>query len=583
MVGSNAQAQPHNGVAPRALATDLPAEDVQATFCATLIDEWVRLGVSHAVVAPGSRSTPMAVALAERGDIAVHVVHDERVAGFIALGLGLSGIPALLLCTSGTAAANFFPAVVEAGLSAVPMIVLTADRPPELRGVGAPQTIDQVDLYGHHARWFHDAEIATAQAATAWRPLASEAFAHAAEGPVQLNLGFREPLLGVPAALPPSRDPQASSDIVGALGGHEARGRSEGQADNVPASFVAVRGLILVGGRSGVTAAQVAALHTATGWPILADPVSGMRDLDGVVTTAESLLRHRPFAAAHAPDTVVRIGRPSTSKTLGQWVDRAVAAGGTLVQVGGPGTIDPAHNVAARCSIDAVITAADDVEPSSEWSAAWLTADSLSSAAINSALDALDSAGELTEPGVARVVARHLVASTHLVVSSSMPVRDHEWFGGPSASAHANRGANGIDGVTSTALGLALAQGSAAVLIGDLAFVHDSNALMGLAARGTDLRIVVVDNGGGGIFSFLPQAARLGPNRFEQLFGTPHDTDVLTLARAHGLAVDDITSADALAQRLGQEGPWVVRVRSSRDRNVEVHTLLHAAVATALG
>ena len=175
---------------------------MQATFCATLVDEWIRLGVSHAVVAPGSRSTPMALALTERSELAVHVVHDERVAAFVALGLGIDGSPALLLCTSGTAAANFFPAVVEAGLSAIPMIVVTADRPEELRGVGAPQTIDQIDLYGRHVRWSRDAGVADDGERSLWRSLAADAWTHASIGPVQLNLPFREPLLGEAGELP---------------------------------------------------------------------------------------------------------------------------------------------------------------------------------------------------------------------------------------------------------------------------------------------------------------------------------------------------------------------------------------------
>jgi 2-succinyl-5-enolpyruvyl-6-hydroxy-3-cyclohexene-1-carboxylate synthase len=575
MVGSNAHTRSQDVPPPGPLVHDLPAHDVQATFCATLVDEWIRLGVGHAVVAPGSRSTPMAVALAQRGDIEVHVVHDERAAAFISLGLGLEGIPSLLLCTSGTAAANFFPAVVEAGLSDVPMIVLTADRPPELRGVGAPQTIDQIELYGSHVRWFHDADIATVEGASTWRPLADEAFTHAADGPVQINLGFREPLLGTPAELP-----EPTTRLRDESG---AREHQNHHADSVPASFATSRGLILAGGRSGISAEQVAAVHAATGWPVLADPISGMRHLDGVVTTAESLLRHQPFAKDHIPDYVVRIGRPSTSKTLAQWIDRAVGAGATLLQIGGPGTIDPARNVAARCSIEDVLAAVADVEQSAGWLASWLAAESAATAAIAAALASLDQAGELTEPGDARVVADALPSTTRLIVSSSMPVRDHEWFGGQRASAHANRGANGIDGVTSTALGVALREGSAAVLIGDLAFVHDSNALVGLAARGADLRIVSVDNGGGGIFSFLPQATRLDHDRFEQLFGTPHGTDVLALAAAHGIATHDIDSAVALGEQLGRRGPWVVRVSSTRDRNVEVHALLHAAVAACLG
>ena len=177
--------------------------DVQATFCATLVDEWVHHGVTHAVVAPGSRSTPMALALAGRAELGLHVVHDERSAAFVALGLGLGGTPAVLLCTSGTAAANFHPAVVEAGLSNVPMIVVTADRPPELRDVGAAQTVDQNGLYGGSVRWYHDPGIADGAAAGSWRSLGRRCFAAAATGPVHLNLPFREPFLGEVAELPP--------------------------------------------------------------------------------------------------------------------------------------------------------------------------------------------------------------------------------------------------------------------------------------------------------------------------------------------------------------------------------------------
>ena len=543
--------------------------DVQATFCATLVDEWARSGVSHAVISPGSRSTPMAVALAERDDIDIHIVHDERVAGFLALGLGFSGTAALLLCTSGTAAANFFPAVVEAGLSDIPMVVLTADRPPELRGVGAPQTIDQTDLYGAHVRWFHEAEVANVDTRNDWRPLAQQAVTQSAQGPVQMNLAFREPLLGTSQELP-----QAIEPLTHVL---------EQETWPVPEALGQARGVILVGGRSGVSADDVRTLRAATGWPLVADPISGFRHLDGVVTAAESMLRHTPFAHGHLPDAVIRIGRPSTSKTLAQWTDRAVAHGATLVQVGGPGVIDPGRNVAARCSIADVIDRCGGVRPDPAWTLSWESADRAADQAILATLVKLNRTGELTEPGVARLVADHLPDTVELVVSSSMPVRDHEWFGGANARAHANRGANGIDGVTSTALGLALGQGSAAVLIGDLAFVHDSNALAGLAGRMTDLRIVVVDNDGGGIFSFLPQAAALSTERFEQLFGTPHGTDVLALAAAHGLAAIDVSTADQLIDQLAQPGPWVARIASTRSRNVEVHAVLHEAVAAALG
>ena len=554
------------------------AQDVQATFCATLVDEWIHQGVRSAVIAPGSRSTPLAMALAARIELSVQVVHDERVAGFVALGVGLSGVPSILLCTSGTAAANFFPAVVEAGLSDVPMIVVTADRPEELRGVGAPQTIDQIELYGGHVRWYHDPGVADAAERGRWRALAAETMQRAQAGPIQLNLPFREPLLGVAEDLPEA--------LAGSTAGRTAL--HDGQKPSVPVGetggellgeITAARGLILAGGRSGVDAASVAALHALTGWPILADPISGTRHLDGVVTTSESMLRSATFADSHLPDIVVRLGRPSTSKTLAQWVDRAVSGGAQLLQIGGPGLIDPGGNVDAVVTIGVVIAAVMGSTKDSGWLDDWVAADCAADAAV---LAALSETGELSEPLVARTVADHLPAGVELVVSSSMPIRDYEWFGGRRAAAHSNRGANGIDGVMSTARGIAAMGKSAAVLIGDLAFVHDSNALVGLVANSIDLRIVVVDNDGGGIFSFLPQASTLEHDRFEQLFGTPLGTDVVALAVAHGLEAHTVATTDELIDQLATPGPWVVRVESTRDRNVEVHADLHAAVVAAI-
>ena len=554
------------------------AQDVQATFCATLVDEWIHQGVRSAVIAPGSRSTPLAMALAARIELSVQVVHDERVAGFVALGVGLSGVPSILLCTSGTAAANFLPAVVEAGLSDVPMIVVTADRPEELRGVGAPQTIDQIELYGGHVRWYHDPGVADAAERGRWRALAAETMQRAQAGPIQLNLPFREPLLGVAEDLPEA--------LAGSTAGRTAL--HDGQKPSVPVGetggellgeITAARGLILAGGRSGVDAASVAALHALTGWPILADPISGMRHLDGVVTTSESMLRSATFADSHLPDIVVRLGRPSTSKTLAQWVDRAVSGGAQLLQIGGPGLIDPGGNVDAVVTIGVVIAAVMGSTKDSGWLDDWVAADCAADAAV---LAVLSKTGELSEPLVARTVADHLPAGVELVVSSSMPIRDYEWFGGRRAAAHSNRGANGIDGVMSTARGIAAMGKSAAVLIGDLAFVHDSNALVGLVANSIDLRIVVVDNDGGGIFSFLPQASTLEHDRFEQLFGTPLGTDVVALAVAHGLEAHTVATTDELIDQLATPGPWVVRVESTRDRNVEVHADLHAAVVAAI-
>ena len=554
-----------------------PAADVQATYCATLADEWIRRGVRHAVVAPGSRSTPMALALAARDELEVHVVHDERVAAFVALGLGIprdhldQRIPALLLCTSGTAAANFLPAVVEAGLSAIPMIVLTADRPDELRGVGAPQTIDQVGLYGTHVRWSCDPGVPDATGAGEWRALASTAFADGSTGPVQLNLAFREPLVGVAGELPPPVDDVIDLDEPDIV-------------DAAPPVFDQERGVILVGGAHGVDPDAIVELGRRTRWPIVADPQSGLRGL-GDVTTIDALLRVEAVALGLFPEVIVRIGRPSTSKVLAQWT---AAPGPVLIQVGGPGRIDPAHNVAAVCTIESLLDAAPtdvsldagDGRVDGAWLGAWKTVESLASRALR---DVLSADGRFTEPAVARTVADHLPPGVWLTVSSSMPVRDLEWFGGSAAVAHANRGANGIDGVISTALGRSLRSGEpGVVLIGDLAFVHDSNALVALRSRGVDLRIVVIDNDGGGIFSFLSQAASLDHSRFEQLFGTPLGTDVLAIAAAHRLETCTVTTRSELTARLQRPGPWVCRVASSRPANVDDHDALNAAIQRAV-
>ena len=552
-------------------AADPRPEDVQATFCATLVDEWLSLGVRHAVIAPGSRSTPMALALTDRHEMCVHVVHDERSAAFVALGLGVDGDPALLLCTSGTAAANFYPAVVEAGLSEIPMIVLTADRPEELRGVGAPQTIDQIDLFGRHVAWSRDPGVPDDDERTLWRELAVDAWTHAGVGPVQLNLAFREPLLGTVGELPGGSGTRPR-DRSTASGGR--------RSDPVPSIDVA-RGLIVVGGRHDVAIEDITALSAATGWPIVADPISAMRHLPDAISTVDAMLRSERFAAEQLPDVIIRVGRPAASKVLAQWTKRATDAGATLVQVGGPGVIDPDHNVAAVVSIEQLLATSSGrvSEPDARWAESWISADVVADQVI---IDVLGRFDELTEPGVARTVADTIPDDAELVVASSMPVRDLEWFGGRRARAHANRGANGIDGVLGTALGRALAGRTTFVLLGDLAFVHDSNALTALDRREVDLRIVVVDNDGGGIFSFLPQAAALTDDRFEQLFGTPLGVDIVALAASYGLEARTVLAVDELVDQLAQPGSWVCCVPTDRRHNVEVHAMLHAAVSDAL-
>lgn len=574
--------------------------DVQATFCATLVDEWVRCGVAHAIVAPGSRSTPMALALAADPRIEVQVHHDERSAAFIALGVGLaSGHPALVLTTSGTATAHLHPAVIEAHQACIPLIALTADRPPELQQVGAPQTVDQAHLYGRSVRWFADVGVPDAATAPTWRSLAARAVAEATTGPagpgpVQLNLPFREPLVGEPGPLPAGRPDGARwHTTVGRRFAVDRRG-----TERLGQLLDADRGVIVAGEGAGEPEV-VLALSAATGWPVLADPRSGVRAAAApegapgtVVAAFDAILRHGPTAGALRPEVVLRLGGPPASKELARWIAGAEAV---VVGVDAHGRwFDPEHQAAHVLHADptAVASALARIVGGREGGASWAAQWSSAEAAAQGAIDATLATEDLpTEPGVARTILDALPAGATLVVSSSMPVRDLEWYGSAGdVRVLANRGANGIDGVVSTAIGAALVgrrTGAAtAVLLGDVALLHDANALLGLAARELDLTIVAIDNDGGGIFSFLPQAEALPAERFEQLFGTPHGVDLSVLAAAHGLVtVEPAGAADvatAISACAGAGGARLVRIATDRQANVALHRRIHEAVADAL-
>jgi 2-succinyl-5-enolpyruvyl-6-hydroxy-3-cyclohexene-1-carboxylate synthase len=537
----------------------------QATMCATFVDQWIRDGVVNAVIAPGSRSTPMALALVGRPEIHVEIFHDERAAAFAALGVGLaSGVPAIVLCTSGTAATHFHAAVVEAHLSDVPMIAVTADRPPELRDVGAAQTIDQTKLFGSAVRWFHDPGVAAVEAAPTWRALARQVLdaAIGSSGPVHLNLPFREPLVAEPFDLP---IPYLGAPVV------EATVPLLGE---LASELGSARGII-VAGRGIDDPRAVAALARHMGWPVLADPRSGCRGLDEAISSFDAILRSDAFAAAHRPDVVVHLGEPPASKVLSEWLRDTH---GVQVRVSTVmRSIDPSHVVSHRfrCTVSAFcaqLIGAHVGGGGSDWSARWHRAQQQ---VTDAWATEFGSRPELTEPDVARAVS---MFDGLAVVASSMPIRDIEWFGstGQRARVLCNRGANGIDGTVATAIGAAMATGEpVVVLLGDVALLHDQSALSALAQRSVDVRIIVIDNDGGGIFSFLPQAALLAPDRFEQLFGTPHGTDLCAVGAAHGLPVATVTTAAELHSWLQHPGPWLVRVPSTRDGNFAVHRQLN--------
>ena len=559
--------------------------DTAATFCATMADELVRAGVRHVVVAPGSRSTPLALALAAEARLQLHVFHDERSAGFAALGIGLAtGRPAVVLCTSGTAAAELHAAVVEAHQAEVPLVVCTADRPVELRDVGAPQTIEQDRLYGSAVRRFVDLGVPDPAISGRWRSLVSRAVADAITpwpGPVHLNLPFREPLVGRPGELPAGRPDGAPWHQVLSGAGVLDPSDLELLAERLDRQ----RGVVVAGAGAGDPAA-VHDLAAAAGWPVLADPRSGCRlPRPHTVAAFDDLLRHPPFAADHNPDVVLRLGRPPASKVLAQWL---AASGAEQVQVTATaGWVDPEGTAAARVVADPTLLCRDLVKRLSAgartpWAARWRHAEERAQRAITAALAGYD---HPTEPALARALVAALPDGGILVTSSSMPVRDVEWYAAPRDGLRvvANRGANGIDGVVSTAVGVAVGSGApTALLIGDIAFLHDTNGLLGLAARPADLTMIVADNDGGGIFSFLPQATEVDAERFEQLFGTPHGVDPSAVAAAHGIAAAELTDLASLPSMLGG-GPRVVRVRTDRGENVAVHRAIHDAVAAASG
>ncbi len=595
-----------------AAMTDLstaPTEVLNATFCATLVDEWIRAGVTDAVISPGSRSTPMALALADRPEVAVHVHHDERAAGFTALGLGLaSGRPAVVLTTSGTAAVELHPAVVEAHQAAVAMIVATADRPPELHHVGAPQTVDQNRLFGTSVRWFVDPGTPSADGAPSWRSLGARTVAEATTGPngpgpVHLNLPFREPLLGTAGELPTGR-PHGRP--------WHATTPTSVPVDDLDVAWASVpsgRGLLVAGAGCGDPEA-ITALAEHTGWPVLADPRSGCRTGHrSVVTTADTVLRSEDLAADLRPDLVVRLGEPPASKVLGAWL---AASGACQVVVDRHGRWYDADRIADHVvhadpsALARHLVASVPATTASGWRGRWEDIERAASTALDGLLLGADAQQpaepELTDPGVARTlthVLRSLDEPADLVVSSSMPIRDLEWYGGTTGRTRvlANRGANGIDGVVSTAVGVALTRRGSGVrtvaLVGDLAFLHDTNALLGLADRGVDLTVVVVDNAGGGIFSFLPPARELPAERFELLFGTPHRADLAGLASAHRLPATVVRAADgtgafatALTATIDRGGVEVVVAETDRTTNVafhdHVHRTVHGAVHQAL-
>jgi len=563
----------------------IKAANAGQAFARASVDEWIRCGLTHVCLSPGSRSTPLALAFAERPEIQLHVLIDERSSSFLALGIAKRiRRPVAVVTTSGTAAANLYPAVVEAKQSTTPLLVITADRPPELRDTGANQAIDQIKLYGGYPKWFH--EVGVPEAAPGmpeyWRSTACRAY-HSSEifppGPVHLNVALREPFI------PGPEDPEFPYPLDGRPGGRPwsiVTGRRSLPPDDEVLRLAeeiagSEKGLI-VAGACEVDPQPIVDLAAAAGWPLLAEPHSNARYGPTAVSAYEALLRNETFLTQHRPEVVLRIGSSGTSPALVSLLDPSIRQ----VHIGASDSWpDPRRGISYFVKADPEEVCRALVEqvgsrPRSAWLEAWLRAEANARAAIDAALDEMEA---VSEPAIARDLAAVLPNGATLVVGSSMPIRDLDWFMRPREGLRilANRGASGIDGFVSTTLGAALAvPGPTVGFCGDLSMLHDQNGLM-LAAQGNVSAVfVVINNNGGGIFSFLPQADHSGP--FELLFGTPHNLDFAAIAATYRVAYQRLRKPSelgpVLAAALAKGGVHLIEARTDRSDNVRLHRRL---------
>jgi 2-succinyl-5-enolpyruvyl-6-hydroxy-3-cyclohexene-1-carboxylate synthase len=594
-------------------------------YVSAFIDELQRSGVQDVVICPGSRSTPLATACAAHPGMKVWMHLDERSAAFFGLGLAKkTRRPVALLCTSGTAAANFLPALVEAALTHVPLLALTADRPHELRDNGAPQAIDQNRLYGKYVKWFVDVALpeATNEALRSIRTLANRAAALTTSipaGPVHLNFPFREPLTPDPIPDQPLPPPE-ERDVVAWYGrpentpfitvtnaslaapAAETLHRLAGRVDE------AVCGLIIVGPQDDpVLPEALVPLAQHLGYPILADPLSlvrcGPHAGDLVLSSYDAFLRDAAFVSKHPPEIILRFGAMPTSKPVLLYLKR-YASCPLMVIDGQEGWEEPTQlaselihaQPALLCQelytlleeTSGHIGASEHAERRDDppsWIASWIHADQLTRQALQEGMEEFQ---PLFEGRVFSELAALLPEEATLYVGNSMPVRDLDtffWTSERQLHILGNRGANGIDGVVSSALGASAGAAVPTVLvIGDLSFLHDLGGLVAAHLHQLSLTIVLINNDGGGIFSFLPQANH--PAHFEQLFGTPTGLDVRYAVQMYGGQFRRVSSWEdfrqAVTKGISGGGLQVIEVQTERESNVQMHRRLWQRVSRAL-
>jgi len=586
-------------------------------FVQAFCEEVQRAALRNVVICPGSRSTPLALACAAQPGLRVWMHVDERSAAFFALGMARRlQEPVALLCTSGTAAANFFPAIVEARLTHVPLLVLTADRPPELRDNGAPQTIDQNRLYGVHVKWFVEVALpeASNQALRYVRTLANRAVAltrMVPAGPVHLNFPFREPLVPVAHAdqpLPPAPHRDAVSwqgradgaPYVTVSDAPLGAASSETLAHLVSVLQKLPRGLIIAGPLANANLTlPLVRLAEWLGYPILADPLSQLRcgnhNRRQILSSYDAFLRLDSFVARVQPQVVLRFGAMPTSKPVLLYLQRYADCQHIVVDGQGDWN-EPTQLATDVIHADPVAFCLDllqhfpvpveETEETRSWLHTWQQADLVTRQVLHQAMQ------DFSHPFEGRIfseLAELIPAKSTLYVGNSMPVRDLDtFFWGGQRPVHilGNRGANGIDGLVSSALGASAASPSAPAIlvIGDLSFFHDLNGLLAARLHRLNLTVILVNNDGGGIFSFLPQADH--PEHFEQLFGTPTGLDFQPVVQMYGGTFQRIATWEefraAFEQSAGTDGLHVIELQTERASNVDMHRQLWRVVEQAL-
>lgn len=560
----------------------LDFRNVNALWASVIAETLVRAGVGHVVVSPGSRSTPLAFAFAANAGLEAIPMLDERSASFFALGLAKrEGRPVALLCTSGTAGANYFPAVIEAHEAGVPLVVFTADRPPEMRGCASGQTIDQQGLFGGYAGFFH--ELATPEATEPLLRYLRQSVAHAVDrargplaGPVHLNVPFRDPLV-------PSDDSgrtlSAASRIDWDLFFEQVQPAGFAAVLSSPPLLSASVHGVVVAGPLGVAdgeahAAAVGEISRRLGWPVLADGLSALRNhaskVPHLVTRYDAILRDANAAESLKPEVVLVIGEWPTSKILRSVVESARPVVYLLTQR--PDNRDALHGSTRRVLLtaDALAQSLPLTESINGYQRMWASYERRASEELSRRLAA---AQEMIEPKAAWLLGKHLPAHTTVSVANSMPIRDMEFVwpeNDRGLRVFFNRGANGIDGTLSTAMGVAHGSAPSVLLTGDLAFLHDSNGLLACPRLKGSLTVVLINNNGGGIFEHLAVAQY--PQVFEEFFATPQQVDVSKLCAAHGVEhvkVSDWAQFESLVVALPEKGVRVLELTTDRKRDAQ--------------